>query len=134
MSEVFKFAPRYLAGLVSTHRWMRSRHLCQTPLNGGEAYPVRTWLLSWTRAIQIQNIPAIGTSQMCFYSATCVHMCAVTAVTYGMHAISARFLIEVQVVQQILPQITVFYYVLGRSSSALWCTFASLLCLMACSH
>ena len=32
-----------------------SRHLCQTPLNGGEAYPVRTWLLSWNRAIQIQN-------------------------------------------------------------------------------
>ena len=52
MSEVF--APRYLAGLVSTHGYLRSRHLCQTPLNGGEAYPVRTWLLSWKRAIQIQ--------------------------------------------------------------------------------
>ena len=69
--------------------------------------------------------PAIGTSQLCFYSATCVHMCAVTAVTYAMQAISARvqtleeFLIEVQVVQNILPQITLFYYMLSRSSSAL---------------
>ena len=32
MSEVC--APRYLAGLVSTHGQLRSRHLCQTPLNG----------------------------------------------------------------------------------------------------
>ena len=37
MSEVF--APRYLAGLVSTHRWLRNRHLCQTPLNRGGIYP-----------------------------------------------------------------------------------------------
>ena len=34
---------------------LRSRHLCQTPLNGGEAYPVRAWLLSWKRAIQIHT-------------------------------------------------------------------------------
>ena len=53
MSEVF--APRYLAGLVSTHGYLRSRHLCQTPLNGVEAYPVRTWLTSWNCAIQIQK-------------------------------------------------------------------------------
>ena len=44
MSEVF--APRYLAGLVSTHGHLRSQHLCQTPFYGGEAYPVRTWLSS----------------------------------------------------------------------------------------
>ena len=44
MSEVF--APRYLAGLVSTHGELRSRHLCQTPFKGGEAYPVHTWLVS----------------------------------------------------------------------------------------
>ena len=37
MSEVF--APRYLAGLMSTYGYLRSRHLCQTPLNGGEALP-----------------------------------------------------------------------------------------------
>ena len=52
MSKVL--APRYLAGLVSTHGYLRSRHLCQTLLNGSEAYPARTWLLSWNRAIQIQ--------------------------------------------------------------------------------
>ena len=62
MSEVF--APRYLAGLVSTHGQLRSRHLCQTPLNGGEAYPVRTWPLSWNRAIQIQNTN-IHTARCC---------------------------------------------------------------------
>ena len=61
MSEVF--APRYLAGLVSTHGWLRSRHLCQTPLNGGEAYPVRTWLLSWNRAIQIQKEECMVSAQ-----------------------------------------------------------------------
>ena len=52
MSEVF--APRYLAGLVSTHGKLRSWHSSQTPLNGGEAYRLRTWLSSWNRAIQIQ--------------------------------------------------------------------------------
>ena len=52
MSEVS--APRYFAGLVSIHAQLRSRHLCQTPLYGGEAYPVRTWLSSWNRFIQIQ--------------------------------------------------------------------------------
>ena len=26
--------------------------MCQKPLNGGEAYPVRTWLSSWNRARQ----------------------------------------------------------------------------------
>ena len=45
MSEVC--APRYLAGLVSTHGQLRSPHLCRTPLHVGEAYPVRTWLSSW---------------------------------------------------------------------------------------
>ena len=49
MCEVF--APIYLAGLVSTHGQLRSRHLCQTPLKGGEVHPVRTWLTSWNRAI-----------------------------------------------------------------------------------
>ena len=62
MSEVF--APRYLAGLVSTHGWLRSRHLCQTPLNGGEAYPVRTWLSSWNRAIQIQSVWSADTQPL----------------------------------------------------------------------
>ena len=38
MSDVC--APRYLAGLVSTQEKLRSPHLCQVPLNGGEAYPV----------------------------------------------------------------------------------------------
>ena len=42
---------RYLAGLVSTHGKLRSRQLCQTPLNRGEAYHVRTWLSSWSCAI-----------------------------------------------------------------------------------
>ena len=49
MSEVC--TPRYLAGFVSTHGELRSRHLCQTPLNGGGAYPVHTWMSSWSRAI-----------------------------------------------------------------------------------
>ena len=49
MSEVC--APRYLAGLMSTHGELRSRHLCQMPLKGGGADPVRTWLSSWNRAI-----------------------------------------------------------------------------------
>ena len=46
MSEVR--TPRYLAGLVPTHGCLRSRRLCQMPLNGGEAYPVRTWLSCYT--------------------------------------------------------------------------------------
>ena len=49
MSEVC--APRYLAGLSCTHEYLRSERLCQTPLNRGDAYPVRTWLSSWNRAI-----------------------------------------------------------------------------------
>ena len=32
-------APKYLAGLMSTHGYLRSLHSCQTPLDGGEAYP-----------------------------------------------------------------------------------------------
>ena len=53
MSEVF--APRYLAGLV-VYPWVVEKPaLVQTPLNGGEAYPVRTWLLSWNRALHIQT-------------------------------------------------------------------------------
>ena len=39
MSEVC--APRYLAGLGLT---LRRRHLCQKPLKGGDAYPMRIWL------------------------------------------------------------------------------------------
>ena len=42
--------PKYLADLVPTHGWLRSQHLCQMPLDGGEAYPVRTWLSCWNRA------------------------------------------------------------------------------------
>ena len=49
MSEVC--ASTYLAGLVSTHVYLTSWHLCQTPLNVGEAYPVHTWLTSCNCAI-----------------------------------------------------------------------------------
>ena len=36
------------SNLVAIHGWLSSRHLCQKPLNGGKAYPVRvhTWLSS----------------------------------------------------------------------------------------
>ena len=49
MSEVC--AASYLAGLVSTHGWLRRRHLCQKPSNGVEAYPVHTWLSNWKCAV-----------------------------------------------------------------------------------
>ena len=50
MSEVC--APRYC--LVSTHGWLKAGTCAERPLNG-EAYPVRTWLSSWNRAIHIHT-------------------------------------------------------------------------------
>ena len=52
MAPVFENLNYYLN---LSHSWIVKRQLCQTPLNGGEAYPVRTWLSSWNRAIQIQK-------------------------------------------------------------------------------
>ena len=44
MSEVC--ASRYLAGLASNPRVVEKPALVPMPLNGVEAYPVRTWLSS----------------------------------------------------------------------------------------
>ena len=62
MSEVC--APRYLAGLMSTHRHLRSRHLCQRPLQGVEAYHLRTcrygsWLAGTPAGCQAGIAPYI---------------------------------------------------------------------------
>jgi hypothetical protein len=49
MSEVY--AVRYLAGLMSTYGYLRSRHLAKCLHVGVRLNPARTWLLSWNRAI-----------------------------------------------------------------------------------
>ena len=76
-------APRYLAGLMTTQGSLTSRQLCQMPLNGGEAYPVRTWLSSWNRSIHIyvHLDPVLGLDCCC---------CGASALaTLGTHAVES---------------------------------------------
>ena len=94
MGEVF--APKYLAGLMSAHGYLRSRHFCQTPVYRGEAYPVSTWLTSWSRAIAIQlqttQIYSCGAAPLavtCEYSVIMIWLHG-TALT-GLSAKESRF-------------------------------------------
>ena len=53
---------------------MRSRHLCQTLLNGGEAYPVHTWLSSWNRAMHTCIHTLYSWPSMCPADATALDL------------------------------------------------------------